>query len=171
VIAIAPDLLSGLKYEGDDAARKMIATLPIPQVIGDLNATADYASKIPAGNGHLAVAGFCWGGGWAFGYATENPNVRATYSFYGAAVDVPPAIAKISGPIYGFYAEKDERVNATVAKSQEQMKAAGKIYEPVTYKGAGHGFMRVGESPEATPEDKKARDDAWARWKTLLQQL
>jgi carboxymethylenebutenolidase len=51
------------------------------------------------------------------------------------------------------------------------MKAAGKKYEPVIYKGAGHGFMREGESPTASEANKKARDDAWVRWKSLLKQL
>ena len=32
------------------------------------------------------------------------------------------------------------------------MKAAGKKYEPVTYEGAGHGFMRAGEDPTNTVE-------------------
>ncbi len=51
------------------------------------------------------------------------------------------------------------------------MKAAGKTYEPVTYDGAGHGFMRAGETPDDTnPANKKAREDAWKRWKTLLAQ-
>jgi carboxymethylenebutenolidase len=62
-------------------------------------------------------------------------------------------------------------VNATIPKGEELMKAAGKKYEPVIYKGAGHGFMREGESPGGTPENKKARDDAWTRWKDLLKQL
>ena len=48
------------------------------------------------------------------------------------------------------------------------MKKLGKVYEPVIYKGAGHGFMRTGESPEGKPADKKARDDAWQRFKELL---
>jgi carboxymethylenebutenolidase len=48
------------------------------------------------------------------------------------------------------------------------MKAAGKTYDPVTYDGAGHGFMRAGEAPDATDANKKARDDAWKRWKSLL---
>jgi carboxymethylenebutenolidase len=48
------------------------------------------------------------------------------------------------------------------------MKAAGKSYDPVTYDGASHGFMRAGEAPDATPANKKARDDSWARWKSLL---
>src|SRR5438046_8745739 len=65
VIAIAPDLLSGEKYEDGDAAGKATHALPKEQVISDLNAAADYALKIPAANGMLAVCGFCWGGGWA----------------------------------------------------------------------------------------------------------
>jgi carboxymethylenebutenolidase len=171
VIAIAPDLLSGQTFADVDGARKAISALPGAQVIADLNATADYAKKIPAGNGKLAVCGFCWGGGWAFGYASANPDLKAAYSFYGPASDNPAEVGKVACPVYGFYAEKDERVNASIAKGEELMKAAGKKYEPVIYKGAGHGFMRDGESPEGTPENKKAREDACARWKTLLRQL
>jgi len=36
---------------------------------------------------------------------------------------------------------------------------------------SGHGFMREGEAPDASEANKKARDDAWARWKALLKQL
>lgn len=43
-----------------------------------------------------------------------------------------------------------------------------KTFEPVTYEGAGHGFMRAGEAPDANEANKKARDDAWTRWKKLL---
>ncbi|MGI8820443.1 MAG: dienelactone hydrolase family protein [Chthoniobacterales bacterium] len=171
VIAVAPDLLSGQTVADVDEARKAIAALPSKQVIADLNATADYAATIAAGNGKLAVCGFCWGGGWTFGYAGLNPRLKAAYSFYGPTEDDASSIAKIACPVYGFYGEKDERVNATIAKAEELMKAAGKKYEPVIYQGAGHGFMREGEAPDASPENKKARDDAWARWKKLLEAL
>jgi carboxymethylenebutenolidase len=164
VIAIAPDLLSGQKYEDGDAAGKATS---------DLNAAADYALKIPACNGTLAVCGFCWGGGWTFNYAHINPNLKAAYSFYGVAVDNADDARKVVCPVYGFYGENDERVNATIPKAEELMKVAGKKYEPVIYKGAGHGFMRSGEpnNPNVREGDKKARDEAWARWKTLLKQL
>ena len=49
------------------------------------------------------------------------------------------------------------------------MKAAGKTYDPVTYDGAGHGFMRTGDEPNPPGADKVARDAAWRRWKELLQ--
>src|SRR5271168_1779091 len=46
--------------------------------------------------------------------------------------------------------------------------APAKTYEPVTYDGAAQGFMRAGEAPEASDANKKARDDSWKRWKSLL---
>jgi carboxymethylenebutenolidase len=174
VIAIAPDLLSGQKFEDLDGARKAISALSKEQVKADLDATAGYAlTKIPAANGTLAVCGFCWGGGWAFNYASMNSKLKAAYSFYGVAVDNAADAGKISCPVYGFYAENDERTNATIGKAEELMKAAGKKYEPVIYKGAGHGFMRTGEpnNPNVREGDKKARDEAWTRWKKLLGEL
>jgi carboxymethylenebutenolidase len=171
VIAIAPDLLSGQVFADPDGARKAISELKEEQVSADLNATSEYAGKIPARNGTLAVCGFCWGGGWVVQYANMNPALKAAYSFYGPLPDDASKIAGIACPVYGFYGEKDERVNAGIPRMQELMKAAGKKYEPVIYKGAGHGFMREGEMPTANAETKKARDDAWARWKKLLTEL
>ena len=52
------------------------------------------------------------------------------------------------------------------------MKAAGKKYDPVTYDGAGHGFMRAGEDPGNTvPGNKTAREQAFARLVRLLHDL
>ena len=87
--------------------------------------------------------------------------------FYGPPPD-KDAMAKINAPVYGFYAGDDARIGATVPGAMEAMKAAGKKYEPVTYDGAGHGFMRAGEAPDASAANKKARDESWVRWKGLL---
>jgi carboxymethylenebutenolidase len=174
VIAIAPDLLNGQKFEDGDAAGKATYALPKEQVKADLDATSDYAlTKIPAANGTLAVCGFCWGGTTTFRYAMANPKLKAAYSFYGLAVDNAADAAKIVCPVYGFYGENDARVNAGIPTAEELMKAAGKKYEPVIYKGAGHGFMRSGEpnNPNVREGDKKAREEAWARWKKLLGEL
>jgi carboxymethylenebutenolidase len=73
-IAVAPDLLSGQKFEDVDGARKAISELKKEQVQAYLDATSDYALKLPACNSKLAVCGFCWGGGQAFGYATVIRN-------------------------------------------------------------------------------------------------
>jgi carboxymethylenebutenolidase len=188
-IAIAPDLLSGMgpnsggtsSFADGNAVGKAIRDLPPDQITADLNAAADYVAKLPAANGKVAVAGFCWGGTQSFRFATNRPSLSAAYVFYGSGPESPDEIAKIKAPVYGFYAGNDGRIGATLPKTIEQMKAAGKTFEPVTYEGAGHGFMRAGETPLAADADqkardafagnKKARDDAWIRWKGLLKKL
>ncbi|HET9314929.1 MAG TPA: dienelactone hydrolase family protein [Vicinamibacteria bacterium] len=178
-IAIAPDLLSGAAPEGgrtkdfasQDAAREAIGKLQPDQVTADLNAVADYGLKLPAANGKLAVSGFCWGGGQTFRFATNRKDLKAAFVFYGTSPADKDAYARVAAPVFGFYGGNDERVNATIAPAADAMKALGKRYEPVTYEGAGHGFMRAGEEPGATDANRKARDEAWARWKELLKAL
>ena len=179
-IAIAPDLLSGMGPNGggssDFADRtgvtQAVMKLPADQVTSDLNAVADYVSKLPACNGKVAVGGFCWGGTQTFRFATNRASVKAAFVFYGTGPDGKDEIAKIKCPVYGFYGGNDARVDATIPKSQELMKEAGKAYEPVTYEGAGHGFMRAGEDPsDPNPANKKARDEGWTRWKSILKKI
>jgi len=178
-IAIAPDLLSGTAPNGGktsdfpsgDAAREAISSLPQDQVTADLNAVADYATKLPASNGKVAVAGFCWGGRQSFRFAANRPDLKAAFVFYGTGPESKDDFAKIKCPVYGFYGGNDARVNATIPQSAEFMKAAAKSFEPVTYEGAGHGFMRAGEEPDAAAANKQARDQAWSRWQELLKKL
>jgi carboxymethylenebutenolidase len=178
-IAIAPDLLSGMGPKGGGSSEfdrsgigQAIRDLPADQITGDLNAVADYVAKLPACNGKVAVAGFCYGGSQSFRFATNRANLKAAFAFYGTAPDSKEAIAKIKCPVYGFYGGNDARVNATIPKTKEMMKEAGKVYEPVTYEGAGHGFMRAGEDPgDKNEANKKARDEAWVRCKALLKKL
>lgn len=178
-IAIVPDLLSGMgpggggtsAFPGQDDVVRAVSNLPPDQVTGDLNAAADYVAKLPACNGKVAVAGFCWGGGQAFRYATENPSLRAAFVFYGVGPQNEAEAARIQCPVYGFYGGNDARVSATVPGTADLMKKAGKTYVPVIYEGAGHGFMRAGEAPDASTGNRKARDEAWRRWKGLLKKL
>jgi len=173
-IAVAPDLLSAMGPNGGRSdsfeqgkTMEAVSRLNPDQVTADLNAAADYGLKLPASSGKLFVAGFCWGGGQTFRFATNRPDLAAAFVFYGPPPD-KDAMARIKAPVYGFYAGNDARIDATIPDTTAQMKAAGKTYDPVTYDGAGHGFMRAGEVPDANDANKKARTDAWARWKTLL---
>lgn len=214
-IAIAPDLLSGMGPKGGgtsdfdaNAVRQAIGALPADQIKTDLNAVADYVSKLPGANGNVVVAGFCYGGSQSFNFATNRPSLKAAFVFYGTppannaqgqpfAID-KTALGRIGAPVYGFYAEMDMRVDATIPPAVEAMKELKKTYDPVTYAGAGHGFMRAGEPNNPEPKapvakgdeaadkkaaddyqklltaykaNRKARDDAWARWKAILAKL
>jgi carboxymethylenebutenolidase len=206
-IAIAPDLLSGMGPNGGGtssldrtAIGQKIRDLPADQITADLNAVAAYVAKLPASNGNVVVAGYCWGGSQTFRYATNNPNIKAAFVFYGSAPTAgadnaidKEALGRIKAPVYGFYAGNDARINATLPATTQAMTELSKKFEPVTYEGAGHGFMRAGEAPEPvapTPKgdqaadakatedyqkalttwkaNKKARDEAWVRWKKIL---
>jgi carboxymethylenebutenolidase len=214
-IAIAPDLLSGMGPHGGGtsdvatvgatAIGLAIRDLKPNQITGDLNAVADYVSKLPAANGKVVVGGFCWGGTQTFLYATNNPKLKAAFVFYGSApmtgeganqmID-KPALARINAPVYGFYAGNDMRINATLPATIPAMKELKKDYDPATYAGAGHGFMRAGDAPPPAPPElkgdaeadksakeayektltnykanKKARDEAWERWKKILAKI
>ena len=214
-IAIAPDLLSGMGPKGggtsdfdSNAVRQAIASLPPAQITADLNAVADYVSKLPGANGNVVVAGFCWGGSQSFNFATNRPSLKAAFVFYGTppatnaqgqpfAID-KDALARIAAPVYGFYGENDMRVDVTLPPALDAMKEMEKSYDPVTYAGAGHGFMRAGEPNNPEPKapvakgdeaadkkaaddyqkaqaaykaNRKARDDAWVRLKAILAKL
>jgi len=210
-IAIAPDLLSGMGPNGggtssfdSNGVRQAIGALPPDQITADLNAVADYVSKLPGANGKVAVTGYCWGGSQSFRFATNRPSLKAAFVFYGSAPSTnaqgqpyaadKTALGKIGAPVYGFYAENDMRIDATVPPTADAMKELKKTYDPVTYAGAGHGFMRGGEpnapEPPAAADgadeaavkkaandlamykaNRKARDDAWVRWKAILAKL
>lgn len=178
-IALAPDLLSGAgpngggtsSFANSDEARTAIYGLPEEQVTADLQATVAYAKKIPAGNGKVAVIGFCWGGSQSFRFATHSDQIKAAFVCYGTGPKAEDEIKKIQVPVYGFYGGNDNRVNATIDSSRELMNKHGKTYLPVIYEGAGHGFFRAGESAEASEANKKARKEGWERLKKLLLEL
>ncbi len=176
-IVVAPDLLSGFGPNGggssefatQDATVKAIGGLDADAVNADLDAAADYARHLPAANGKIATVGFCWGGGKAFSFATHRHDLAASFVFYGPG---PADVSAVNAPVYGFYAGNDARIGATVPGTIAAMKATGKSYEPVTYDGAGHGFMRAGEDPgNAMPGNKPAREQAFARLVKLLRAM
>ena len=174
-IVVEPDLLSGFgpngggsdSFASQDATVKAVSGLDPDVVTADLDAAADYGKHLPAANGKLAVVGFCWGGGKSFAFATHRKDLSAAFVFYGPG---PADVSGITAPVYGYYAGNDARIGATVPGTIAAMKAAGKKYVPVTYDGAGHGFMRAGEDPGNTnPANKTAREEGMARLLKLLQ--
>lgn len=164
-VQVQPGGTSAFPDQG--AVTRAVSSLPDRQVLGDLDAAADYGKKLPAANGKLYAAGFCWGGGKSFLFATHRKDLSGAFVFYGPP---PPEalMANITAPVYGFYAGNDARITSTVTPTEAAMKAAGKTYEPVVYEGAGHGFMRAGEAPDASAANTTARREGFQRFVKLL---
>lgn len=181
-IAVAPDLISNTvegvqktsDFESSDAAREAIYALDSQMVTTDLMNVLGYAKSIEAGNGQVAVVGFCWGGSQSFRFATNaGDEIDAAMVFYGTGPDSLEAYRRIEVPVYGFYGGDDRRVNATIEGSKEMMAETGNTYDYVIYEGAGHAFMRRGDDPDAPTDDSNviARNKAWERLKGILDNL
>ena len=176
-IVIAPDMLSGHGASGGGSDSlpaqedriKAVSALDPAEVLADLDAAAEYSKSLPAASGQIAVAGFCWGGAKSFAFAAHRHDLSAAFVFYGTG---PSDVSTITAPVYGFYGGDDARVDASIPATKDAMKAAGKTYDPVTYDGAGHGFMRAGEDPGNTnPANKTAREQGLARLVKLLREM
>ncbi|UJH91375.1 dienelactone hydrolase family protein [Antarcticibacterium sp. 1MA-6-2] len=130
-LVIAPDMISnthGKKrttdFENPDAARDAIYDLDPAQVTEDLDAAFAYVKDDAAATGKVTVVGFCWGGSQTFRYATNNSEISSAHVFYGTAPDDASVLKEIKAPVYGYYGGDDERVNATIEKTSQQMQGA-----------------------------------------------
>ncbi|HUI70685.1 MAG TPA: dienelactone hydrolase family protein [Spirochaetia bacterium] len=173
-IAIAPDLISGKapggkgsRAVGPDDARTLIAGLDPSEIVRRLNATAKYATSLPAARPRFAVVGFCWGGGVSFSYATEQPGLSAAVVFYGVAPSAQ-ALSRIKAPVLGLYGGNDERVDATVGPAAEEMKKLGESFQYQMFAGAGHAFMRAQAGQSGA--NRRAAEQAWPRAIGFLKQ-
>src|SRR5580658_9262880 len=118
-IVVAPDLLTGFgpngggssEFPSQDATVKAVSGLNPDGVNADLDAAADYAKSIPAGDGKVASIGFCWGGGKSFAFAAHRKDLSAAFVFYGPG---PADVTTVTAPVYGFYAGNDSRIGATI---------------------------------------------------------
>jgi carboxymethylenebutenolidase len=178
-IAIAPDLLSQFDethqrtrdFESSDAARDALYQLEPKRITQDLMAVQDYVTDLPAATGEVVVAGFCWGGSQSFRYATNADGLSAALVFYGSATTDEERIRNISSPVYGFYGGDDQRINSTIPETSELMEKHDKTFIYNIYEGAGHGYMRTGDAPDAERANKTARDSSWEWIRDILSNL
>lgn len=148
-IAIAPDLLTMKNIPaGADGApdanivRQQIGSLNPDDIHRQLSAVAEYGMSLPAAERRYGIVGFCWGGSTSFEHALRAQNLAASVVYYGSTSDTL-AMANVRAPVLGLYGGDDARVNATIPASQRWMERNGKTYEPITFEGAGHGFLRA----------------------------
>jgi carboxymethylenebutenolidase len=178
-IAIAPDLLSDFDashrrttdFSSSDAARDALYQLKPEQVSEDLIAVLRYGNTMEAGNGKITVMGFCWGGAQTFRLATLSNLMEASLVFYGNAPESDELFAGIKKPVYGFYAENDQRINAELDRVKASMAQRNLFFEMEMYPGAGHAFMRSGDDPNGSEANKTARNASWDRLVRILKGL
>jgi carboxymethylenebutenolidase len=148
-IAIAPDLLTGkaTPAAGSDTLTQQVATAAIRTLVAadvqrQLAAVGQYGMSLPAAEKRYGTVGFCWGGSTSFMHAVMNPSgLGAAVVYYGSS-PADSLLTRVKVPVLGLYGGEDARVNATVTPAETAMRALGKTFEPHTFAGAGHGFLR-----------------------------
>jgi carboxymethylenebutenolidase len=154
--AIAPDL-----YQRQGDATKVadfkvlindiVAKVPDAQVMGDLDAAAEFSGADGGNAAKLGITGFCWGGRIVWLYAAHNPRLKAGVACYGRVItkstelqpknpiDLVPAI---KAPVLGLYGALDKGITqADVATMNAALKAAKKPSIIHVFEGADHGFL------------------------------
>ncbi len=176
-IAIAPDFLSGRGPNGGGTeslgsnVNQTIGTLTAADKNAVLDAVLAYGKNLPASNGKTATIGFCWGGSTSFGYAAAQPNLNAAVVYYGIGPNEPGApqgsfvpassFANIKAPVLGLYGGADTRIGATIPATEAKMKELGKVFQPNSFEGAGHGFLR--QQSGNSGANMKATEQAWPK--------
>jgi len=175
-LAVAPELFirQGEPADYDNIAQLMkdvISKVPDDQVLGDLDAVVAWAKRNGGDADRIAVAGFCWGGRFAWLYSAHNPAVKAAVAWYGrlvpdgAATALSPKnpidiAATLTTPVLGLYGGKDPGISAASIQQMKDALAKGSSQsEIVIYPKSGHAF-HADYRPSYMPEDAK---DSWKR--------
>lgn len=175
-IVIAPDLLSSFDEEkqktsdfaSPDEATQALYSLSQDVISSDLQAVADYAQSLETFNGNLISAWFCWGGSQSFRLANNADDFKASLVFYGTAPEEDDFYENVDIPVYGFYAENDDRVNATIESTENKMQTNEKIFKYEYYNWVGHAFMRKADTDSSDILSNDAKNIAFERMKTIL---
>ena len=154
-LAIAPELyarqadLSTLT-DIQEIFTKVVPRVSDAQVMADLDAAVDFASKDHGDPARTGITGFCWGGRIAWLYAAHNPRLRAAVAWYGRLTSKTDALhprhpvdlaAELHCPVLGLYGGKDEAIPLdTIEQMRAAAAAAGKTVEISVYPEAGHAF-------------------------------
>jgi carboxymethylenebutenolidase len=156
-LAVAPELYARQgdprKYTMQEIQKlvaEIVSKVPDAQVMSDLDATAEWASKNKGDANKLGITGFCWGGRVVWLYAAHSANLKAGVAWYGRVVGQANAMSPkhpmdlvkdIKAPVLGLYGGKDQGIPVDDVKMMEsELKKAGKKAEIVIYPEAPHGF-------------------------------
>lgn len=176
-LAIAPELFV---RQGDAQSygeigklmAEVISKVPDAQVMGDLDATFNWAG----GNGgdllRVGVTGFCWGGRQTWLYTAHNPLIKAAVAWYGrldgernALTPKYPldVVANLSGPVLGLYGGADTGIPLdSVLKMKAALavgNAASRRSQIVVYPDTPHAF----HADYRASYRKDAAEDGWKR--------
>ena len=157
--ALAPDLYHGTVTTSPDVAGKLLMALNIAQAEKDLRGVVGHLRGLTGKP--VGVAGFCMGGTLSFFAACANgEDVGACVIYYGGHPKVEYDYDRLTAPVLGHWAERDDTANTNAARIEAELKRRGKSCEFHRYPGTRHAFFND-QRPEVY--DAKAAQQSWER--------
>jgi carboxymethylenebutenolidase len=157
--ALAPDLYHGSVTKSPDEAGKLLMALNIGQAEKDLRGAVAHLRGLTGKP--VGVVGFCMGGALSLFAACKNGNdVGACVIYYGGHPKVDFDFDRLTAPVQGHWAEKDDFANPNAVRIEAALKQRGKSLDFHRYPGAKHAFFN-----DTRPEvyDANAAHQSWER--------
>jgi len=143
--------------EENSASVRAAGGMPDDRTMGDVQGALAYLRTLPYHNGKAGIIGYCSGGRQVYLAACTLPGIQAAVDCYGGGVVAKPEelnecqpvapieyTRNLSCPLLGLFGREDQRPSPEdVAKTEEELKRGGKIYEFHMYDHAGHAFFSV----------------------------
>jgi carboxymethylenebutenolidase len=109
----------------------------------------------------VGTVGFCMGGALSlYAACTNGADIGACVIYYGGHPKVQFDLDRITAPVQGHWADKDDFGNQVAATIEPALKQRGKAYEFYRYPGTKHAFFND-QRPEVY--DEKAARQSWER--------
>lgn len=165
--ALAPDLFNGELTREPDVAQKLMMKLQEPDALAVMNgAVAALQARPDVDADRIGATGFCLGGGMTLLLAMHNPAIKAAAPFYGIPGQGMGEAANIAAAVEGFFAGKDDWVNAEAVESIRSALAENGVRHNINvYQNSEHGFFN-----DTNPgvHDPEAAEDAWEKLTTFF---
>jgi carboxymethylenebutenolidase len=151
-VTLAPDLYHGKVTADPDEAGKLMQALDRDRALRDIEGAVRHLLANARCNGKVGVTGFCMGGAFTISAAATIPEVSAAVPFYG----VPPAdktdYKKLTAPIMGHFATRDQWASVAAAEGvKKALEAHGRSMQIHVYE-ADHAFANDTRPDVYNPE-------------------
>ncbi|KAK1826376.1 dienelactone hydrolase [Podospora conica] len=113
----------------------------------------------------IAIAGYCWGGRYAFRFLADGKGADAAFAAHPSLL-ADSEISAIAGPVSVAYAEDDSMLlPARRLEMEALLLPTNQFYSTALYSGTHHGFAVRGDIND--PEQKEGKEQAFlqaVRW-------
>ncbi|MGE5818316.1 MAG: dienelactone hydrolase family protein [Deltaproteobacteria bacterium] len=161
-VCLSPDLFHGKTFHTLEECALQKTSLDIPRAVEKVVDSVPYLRKLPwVGKKHVAVLGFCMGGGLALYALAQSRAFAAGVIYYQSLFPDPEDIKTITAPLLCHYGTDDPgTTKAEIDMFRETLERHKKKYEIAMYEGAGHAFLNNPSSNNTANREAAAKSVA-----------